>query len=49
MLILNYDFIEKNNMIVEDKGNDIYFIKNFLNDKEYNAFIDMLNNTSEEE
>ena len=35
-------------MILEEKGNGIYFIKNFLDDKEYSAFMSLISQINQE-
>jgi hypothetical protein len=49
MLILNKDFIQNNNMILEYKGHNIYMIYNFLDDKEREALMFLAFKKTDEE
>ena len=49
MLILNKDFIQNNNMILEHKGHNIYMIYNFLDDKEREALMFLAFKKTDEE
>jgi hypothetical protein len=49
MLVLDKNFIENNGMILEDKGHGVYFIRNFLDEKEYQAFMSIIKNLTEED
>jgi hypothetical protein len=49
MLVLDKNFIKNNGMMLEDKGHGVYFIRNFLDENEYNALMDIVQNISEQD